>query len=64
MSGEKGSQIETGPLNFPERYFTAPKHVTILNKLPEGLSDFHAPIKKMIYKNKKIFKKLMINISG
>ena len=41
MSGEKGSQIETGPLNFPERSFYGPETRHDLEQTPRrafGLS--------------------------
>ena len=56
MSGEKGSQIETGPLNFPERSFYGPETRHDLEQTPRrafGLSRSD----KIIYKNKKNFQK-------
>ena len=64
MSGEKGSQIETGPLNFPERSFYGPETRHDLEQTPRRAFGLSRSDKKIIYKNKKIFKNLMINISG
>ncbi len=63
MSGEKGSQIETGPLNFPERSFYGPETRHDLEQTPRRAFGLSRSDKKILHKNKKIFKNLVINIS-
>ena len=63
MSGEKGSQIETGPLNFPERSFYGPETRHDLEQTPRRAFRLSRSDKKILHKNKKIFKNLVINIS-
>ena len=64
MPKKKGPQIETGPLIFPERSFNGPETRHDLEQTPRRAFGLSRSDKKMIYKNKKIFKNLIINISG
>jgi len=53
-----------GAAQFPRKVFYGPETRHDLEQTPRGAFGLSRSDKKMIYKNKKIFKKLMINISG